>query len=69
MQALHGTKSFGFIPKTYILPGEISVLKDEMRKDKNQLWIMKPTGLSQGKGIFVTDDLNDIPEKQPYVCQ
>ena len=54
-----GTK-FDFMPISYLLPNEISFLKDEMSKE-NQLFIIKPVASSQGRGIFLTDNINDIP--------
>jgi hypothetical protein len=41
-----GVKHFPFVPKTYILPGESSKLVEEMQRDKNILWIVKPNALS-----------------------
>ena len=54
-----GTK-FDFMPISYLLPNEISFLKDEMSKE-NQLFIIKPVASSQGRGIFLTDNINNIP--------
>ena len=54
-----GTK-FDFMPISYLLPNEISFLKDEMAKE-NQLFIIKPVASSQGRGIFLTDNISDIP--------
>jgi hypothetical protein len=31
MKEIHGSKHFGFIPKTYILPQEFIYLEDELR--------------------------------------
>ena len=54
-----GTK-FDFIPESYILPNEYIYLKDKMDKNPNQCWIIKPVASSQGRGIFLTKDINDI---------
>ena len=48
------------MPISYLLPNEISFLKDEMSKE-NQLFIIKPVASSQGRGIFLTDNINNIP--------
>jgi len=63
MREIHGAKHFSFIPKTFILPNEFVYLEDEMKKNKDKLWICKPAASSQGRGIFVTNDLSEIPHK------
>ena len=55
-----GTK-FDFLPESYILPNEYTFLKDKMDKNPNQFWIIKPVALSQGRGIFLTKNINEIP--------
>jgi tubulin polyglutamylase TTLL5 len=68
LKELHGAKHFSFIPKTFILPNEFVYLEEEMKKNKDKLWICKPAASSQGRGIFVTNDLGEIPHKnQPMV--
>jgi len=68
MREIHGAKHFSFIPKTFILPNEFVYLEDEMKKNKEKLWICKPAASCQGRGIFVTNDLSEIPHKnQPMV--
>jgi hypothetical protein len=45
-------------------------LKDAMVKNPQKSWIVKPSSSSQGKGIFITQDINDIPNKtQMVVCE
>ncbi len=53
-------KNFGFIPDSYILPNEKNFLEDAMEADPNQLWIVKPVAWSQGRGIFVTNNITDV---------
>ncbi|EAS05014.3 tubulin-tyrosine ligase family protein (macronuclear) [Tetrahymena thermophila SB210] len=62
MQIRCGLSNFNFVPKTYILPSEQSLLIEDFEKIKStkQLFIVKPQNGSQGKNIFVTDKLNDI---------
>lgn len=36
----------------------------QMGKKKEQLWIFKPCASSQGKGIFVSNNFEDIPQVQ-----
>jgi hypothetical protein len=56
MQLKHGLSNYNFIPKTFILPAEASLLKDDANRNKGRWYIAKPAASSQGKGIFVTDD-------------
>ena len=43
-------------------------LSEEMNKHKNQLWIVKPAASSQGKGIFLTNNIQSIPTKQSMIA-
>ena len=55
-----GTK-FDFLPESYILPNEYTFLKDRMDKNPGQFWIVKPVASSQGRGIFLTKNISEIP--------
>ena len=68
MQSQYGARHFDFIPKTFILPNELGELAEEMEKDRNVSWIIKPAASSQGKGIFVTNKLQEIPPKQSMIA-
>jgi len=48
------------IPTTYILPGDYTLFVEEFRKNNNVMWIMKPCGRAQGKGIFLVNKLNQL---------
>ena len=61
-----GTK-FDFLPESYILPNEYTFLKDKMDKNPNQFWIVKPVASSQGRGIFLTQSINDIPSNHQTI--
>ena len=52
-------KAFDFVPKTYLLPQELSLLirDNDVKKHQRRYYIVKPNAASQGKGIYVTDDL------------
>lgn len=54
MREKHGQRNFLFLPNTYILPGEMAQLQDDMIKNPSKKWIVKPASSSQGKGIFLT---------------
>lgn len=47
---------YNFFPTTYNLPGDYSLFVEEFRKI-GAVWIMKPIGKSQGKGIFLLNKL------------
>ena len=53
--------TYNFYPQTYILPHEYVIFVDEfkrMQQENNKnIWIMKPTGKAQGKGIFLLNRL------------
>jgi hypothetical protein len=56
---------YNFYPQTYILPSEYVIFADEFKKmqsvlDSRNVWIMKPTSRSQGKGIFLFNKLAQI---------
>ncbi len=68
MQTVYGQRHFPFLPKTFILPSDMKELSDEMGKHKNQVWIVKPAASSQGKGIFLTNNIQSIPNKQSMIA-
>eukprot|EP00741_Cyanophora_paradoxa_P017157 tig00020960_g16569.t1 len=49
-----------FIPLTYILPGDYSLFVEEFKRNPHTVWIMKPVGKAQGKGIFLVNKLNQV---------
>jgi tubulin polyglutamylase TTLL5 len=63
LSEIHGFKHFMFLPKTYILPNEYEYLKQDMQAEPGKQWIFKPAASAQGRGIFVTDKLSEIPQK------
>jgi tubulin polyglutamylase TTLL1 len=49
-----------FLPLTYVLPGDYSLFVEEFRRNPCSMWIMKPSGGAQGKGIFIINKLQQI---------
>jgi len=49
-----------FIPVTYMLPDNFSVVRSEFQKYGNAVWIAKPVGKAKGKGIFLLKSLSKI---------
>lgn len=57
MNEKHGSKHFDFVPKSYVLPHDMSDLQESMAKNPQKFYIVKPSSSSQGKGIFITDNI------------
>jgi tubulin polyglutamylase TTLL9 len=53
--------SYDFIPTTFVLPKEYSMFVEEFKK-VGGVWIMKPIGSAQGKGIFLFSRLSEISD-------
>ena len=61
---LEEAAEYDFFPITYNLPTEYPTFSDEFKKNasasQNGVWIMKPIGKSQGRGIFLFNKLSQI---------
>ena len=57
-----------FFPMTFELPSEYHIFVEEFKKRPGTIWIMKPAGKAQGKGIFLFRKLKDITDwkKEDY---
>ncbi|KAJ3185303.1 hypothetical protein HDU85_001353 [Gaertneriomyces sp. JEL0708] len=51
---------FEFLPPAYVLPGEHALFAEEFKKNPGSVWIMKPVGKAQGKGIFLINKISMI---------
>ncbi|SPR00211.1 unnamed protein product (mitochondrion) [Plasmodiophora brassicae] len=49
-----------FFPTTYSIPSDYSLFVEEFKRQPNSVWIMKPAGKAQGKGIFLINKLSQI---------
>ena len=57
------------VPETFLLPQEAEKLDSAFHRLQNRsaLWIVKPHTSSQGRGIYVTNDLEQIPRNSHVV--
>ena len=62
MEIDYGKKNFYFIPKTYIFPKEFSVFLADAERNRLHTYICKPSFSSRGRGIFLTDSIDEIRE-------
>ena len=60
---------FNFFPKTWIFPYESYELMNYTQTKKNATYIVKPINSAQGKGIFLTRRIKDIPRDSCSVVQ
>lgn len=64
---------FDIIPETFLLPGEniqfIKKFRENGLKDSLNYWILKPVGLSRGRGISLINKLEDVIFSEPIVLQ
>ena len=61
----HYPVDYGFYPKTWVIPHQMTKLKSDMAKEKaskgkNPIMIVKPSDSSQGKGIFFINDVEKL---------
>lgn len=54
-------QAYEFIPTTFVLPREYSMFVEEFKR-VGGIWIMKPIGSAQGKGIFLFTKLSEIAD-------
>ena len=52
---------YNFIPTTFVLPKEYALFVEEFKRNAG-VWIMKPIGSAQGKGIFLFTKLSEVSD-------
>jgi hypothetical protein len=83
MQEKYGKEAFDIIPDTYNLPDEFADFyshfhqlrqkMDQMKSSSDKQvenfnqWIIKPQNSCQGKGIFIIDDISEVPIDEPCI--
>lgn len=64
---------FNILPLTFVLPKEYCNFSERfydeaMREgDEKNIWIMKPVGKSQGRGIQLVNDISQVIYAEPVV--
>jgi tubulin polyglutamylase TTLL6/13 len=61
----HFPQEYNFFPKTFILPSQFMDLRNHFahNQSKKITYIVKPDSMCQGKGIFLSRNIEDILEK------
>lgn len=54
------SQKYEFLSTTYVLPQEHALFQEEFKKNPGGIWIMKPVGKAQGKGIFLINKMSQI---------
>ena len=64
---------FDIMPLTFLLSKEYVNFVEEFHKYKEtedyNIWIVKPVGKSRGKGIFLIDNISDVPLNDTFLVQ
>lgn len=47
---------------TFVLPSEYGMFVEEFKRSPGAIWIMKPIGRAQGRGIFLFNKLSQISD-------
>ncbi|KAG5674579.1 hypothetical protein PVAND_004533 [Polypedilum vanderplanki] len=71
LMSRHGKKEFGFMPRTFIIPQDLNLLRQSWHKysQKNTKWIIKPPASARGTGIHVVNSWSQIPKRKPLIVQ
>ncbi|KAF2347635.1 Tubulin-tyrosine ligase/Tubulin polyglutamylase, partial [Trinorchestia longiramus] len=70
LQSKFGKEEFGFMPKTFVLPAELSALKTAFDKEGvKKKWIVKPPASARGTGIQVVDKWSQLDTDSQLVVQ
>jgi tubulin polyglutamylase TTLL5 len=65
---------FDIMPESYLLPGENTLFLERYmhykeKEGSRNLWIMKPIGMSRGRGISLISSLDQVIFTEPVVLQ
>ena len=66
-------KEYSFYPKTWILPSEMVDFRQQFDSNGNsignKIFIIKPDAGCQGRGIFLTRTIENVPTQENVVAQ
>lgn len=66
-------REYSFYPRTWILPSEMSDFRNQFDSSgvslNNKIFIIKPDAGCQGRGIFLTRTLDNVPTNENVVAQ
>ena len=54
---------YSFFPRTWVLPADQNDFKGQFNKKKAKTFIIKPTNMCQGRGIYLTRRFEDVDLK------
>jgi tubulin polyglutamylase TTLL6/13 len=60
---------YDFYPKTWVLPSELNDLRQYMEEEQGAVVIAKPEASCQGRGIFLSKNIEDFSFGVHYVVQ
>ncbi|KAM9850500.1 tubulin monoglutamylase TTLL4 [Aulostomus maculatus] len=70
MQLRFGRQEFNFVPRTFVLPQDIKLLRKAWEDGgSRQKWIIKPPASARGIGIQVIHKWSQMPHKRPLLVQ
>ncbi|XP_013113995.2 uncharacterized protein LOC106091855 isoform X3 [Stomoxys calcitrans] len=66
-----GTKEFGFMQKSYIMPEQLEDLRKAWPRNaaRRTKWIIKPPASARGTGISIVNKWSQFPKDRPLVVQ
>ena len=60
---------YDIYPRTWVLPEQFMQFKEQFTEKRNKTFIIKPDARCQGRGIFLTRNIEDIDENENQVAQ
>jgi len=61
--------AFDILPQTFVMPQDYQKLVPAFFQEKDHLWIIKPVGLSRGRGIRIVSRIEDVRYSELVVVQ
>lgn len=64
-----GGRQWDFVPRTFELPFEAALLRQQAQARPDQIWMAKPVSKTDGRAHFLFQDLAAAPTKSGWVAQ